>query len=282
MSTQRLALTGLLIIALLAPGMSLAEPASKADSASGTPAKRDYPATGLDLRPGYRRFGRRRRPQRRRLRRRPRWSIRRARSGLRAGSRLLRLAYRAGSRAGLGADRATGRLAQQATSTATATTTCSPPAWTACRSSTAPRPGRFPARPGTVRRSASARPATSTATATTTCWSATRTSPTGRSGKGRCCSTTARRQALPPIPTGRSRARPLAAGWERRCSPWATSTAMATATSPPRAITRASPYYYQPGSYSPERSTSVHLRVRPQRCIWTTERSQSRRLQPET
>ena len=43
MSTQRLAVTGLMIIALLAPGMSLAEPASKADSASGMPADDDYP-----------------------------------------------------------------------------------------------------------------------------------------------------------------------------------------------------------------------------------------------
>ena len=45
MSTQRLAVTGLLIIALLAPGASasLAEPASKADSASGMPAGDDYP-----------------------------------------------------------------------------------------------------------------------------------------------------------------------------------------------------------------------------------------------
>ena len=45
MSTQRLALTGLLIIALLAPGASasLAEPASKANSAFDMPAGDDYP-----------------------------------------------------------------------------------------------------------------------------------------------------------------------------------------------------------------------------------------------
>ena len=45
MSTQRFALTGLLIIALLAPGASasLAASEGKADSASGMPADDDYP-----------------------------------------------------------------------------------------------------------------------------------------------------------------------------------------------------------------------------------------------
>ena len=42
-SAQRFALTGLLIIALLASGMSLAEPASKADSASSAPQNSDFP-----------------------------------------------------------------------------------------------------------------------------------------------------------------------------------------------------------------------------------------------